>query len=103
MSFANRSEQVWVLKHVLDRGHQFLRQLFSTVGQITGEVMALEMLPEAFDGIEVRTVRRKKLRSEVMPVQRFCSAVVLPCNLDSRFLIQAADVHRCWLYWFGAL
>lgn len=36
------------------------------------EVVTLEVLPEPFDGVEVRTVGREVNRLDVMPVQPFC-------------------------------
>ena len=50
----------WLVNRLAD----LLAQGLPIVGQKTGQVVALEMLPKAFDRIEIRTVGRKIDRIE---------------------------------------
>jgi hypothetical protein len=52
----------------LERFEQFLGERFSIVGQVTSHGLALEVLPEAFDRIEVGAVRCEIDGLDVMPV-----------------------------------
>ena len=40
-------------------------------GDEARKVLAFEVLPEPFDRIEVRALRREELRPDVVPVERF--------------------------------
>ena len=55
--------------HRLDRLDQFLCELLTALGDEACEVVALQMLPETFDGMEVRTVGRKINRFDMVPVE----------------------------------
>ena len=46
----------WLAEQIPDRGFEFVGQFFAALRQKTGQILALEVLPEPVDGIEVRTV-----------------------------------------------
>lgn len=69
MSFADRTNELWLSHHRLDRPDQFLCEFLTALGDEASEVVALQMLPETFDGIEVRTVGRKINRFDMVPVE----------------------------------
>ena len=69
MSIADRTNEIWLPHHRLDRLDQFLCEFLTTLGEEACEVVALQMVPEAFDGIEVRTVGREVNRFDMVPVE----------------------------------
>ena len=54
----------------LDGGDELCGEFFAALGNESRQVVIFEMLPKAFDGVEVGTVRRKLDRFDVMPVKR---------------------------------
>ena len=57
-----------MIEKLSDGGFKFVREFLAVFGEVSGELMAFEILPEPFDGIEVRTVGRKKFHFDMVPV-----------------------------------
>ena len=47
---------IWTVEEISDRLLQFVRERFGNLGDVAGQIVALEMLPKAINRIEVRAV-----------------------------------------------
>jgi len=55
-----------------------LSELFGCAGDEVAEVVGFEPQPEAFDRVEVRTVRRQVAALKMMPLQALCFVPARP-------------------------
>ena len=69
MCSADGSDDLRFVQKGLDRGDELGGEFFAALGNESRQVVTFEMLPKAFDGVEVGTVRRKVDRFDVMPVE----------------------------------
>ncbi len=87
MGGADRTQCFRTGEDLTDRGEELVGEFLTPLGQEAREVVAFEMLPEPFDGVEVRAVGRQELRLDVVLAQalRLVPAGVIK-NQDDAFL-----------------
>jgi hypothetical protein len=83
----DRADGIGVREQPFDRFFEFVGQLLGMFRDKAREVVTFEVLPEAFDRIEVGTVGREVERLDVVPVQRI--GVVPTGVVEMRWLRRA--------------
>ncbi|MAS94918.1 MAG: hypothetical protein CMO55_17110 [Verrucomicrobiales bacterium] len=62
MGSTDRLKFVWFLEEIANRGFQLVGEFRSILRDEPREVVALEVLPESFDGVVIRALGRKEQR-----------------------------------------
>ena len=68
---ANGTNEFWLIQEFLNRFAEFVAEGLSVPGEEARHSVAFEMLPEAFDRIEIRAVGRQEHFLDMMPFQPF--------------------------------